>query len=78
MVPEVGLEPTTHNFSGCCSTLLELLWHKMASLEGIEPCFCNVKGYRPSQVDDRDIMVDLRWIRTPRISANRVSTNILP
>ena len=26
----------------------------LASLEGIEPYFCNLKGYRPNQIDDRD------------------------
>jgi hypothetical protein len=37
---------------------------KLASLEGIEPCFCNLKGYRPSQVDDRDMNGIPRRIRT--------------
>ena len=37
LVPEVGLEPTTHNFSGYCSTRLELLWHILGPREGLAP-----------------------------------------
>lgn len=40
LVPRAGLEPATHDFSGHCSTRLELPGHKLLAPQvGIEPTY---------------------------------------